>query len=240
LKLLSPEWEDEPSAVACLQREAVVAREVDNAHLVSVLAAHTGAAPYYVVMPWLEGATLAANLASVGRLPPATALWIARQVAEALEALHQAGWTHGDVKPENIFLSAQRHATLLDLSFAQRRNEQSVGDCRLLGTIAYMAPEKFDGYCVADIRSDLYSLGVTVFEMLAGRVPFPGHNAAEVIRQHRGTRADNIRRRLPSLPREAGALVAQMLAKEPLRRPQTPRELIDQLVRLEISLLGWQ
>jgi serine/threonine-protein kinase len=237
VKLLSPEWEDDASAVACMEREARIGREISHPHLISVLAAHTAAAPYYVVTPWLGGASLATHLKDQRELSSNAAFWIARQIAEALEALHQAGWMHNDVKPDNIFLSPQGHATLLDMGFAQRLEERPANDCGMIGTIAYMAPEKFDGGRAADIRSDIYSLGITLFEMLTGGVPFAGRNVGEIIRQHRGARADSIRRQLPTLPREAAALVADMLAKEPLRRPQSPRELIDQLVRLEISLL---
>lgn len=238
LKLLSPELDDEPEAVACFCREAEVGREVSHAHLVSVLSAHTNAAPHYLVMPWLSGETLTARLKS-GPLTPSAAFWIARQVAEALDALHQAGWKHGDVKPDNILVSPQSHATLVDLGFAQRCDEPATHNNHcLLGTLAYMAPERFDARSANDIRSDLYSLGVTLYEMLAGRVPFTGRTAAEIIRQHRSARPDNLRRQLPHLPREAAALVTCVLAKEPLRRPQTPRELLDQLVRVEISLLA--
>jgi serine/threonine-protein kinase len=238
LKVLAPEYELDPQAVACICREAEVGREVTHPHLVTALSAHTQEAPYYLVMPWLSGTTLAACLKS-GPLMPSTACWVARQTAEALDALHQAGWVHADVKPDNILLSPQRHATLLDLGFAHRRDEaaREEGGC-LLGTISYMAPETFDVHHAGDVRSDIYSLGVTLFEMLAGRVPFAGRNAAEIIRQHRGARPDNLRSLLPHLPRQATALLGQMLAKEPLRRPQTPREVIDQLVRLELSLLA--
>jgi serine/threonine-protein kinase len=238
LKLLSPEAEQMPEAVACLCREAQVGREASHANLIPVLAAHTSMAPYYIVMPWLDGSTLAATLKS-GPLPTATAFWIARQIAEALDSLHQAGWLHGDIKADNIHLSPQRHATLLDLGFAQRMPAPTCAfDGYLLGTLTHMAPERFNARLNSDIRSDLYSLGVTLYQMLTGRRLFTGHNAAEIIRQHRSARPEDLRRALPQLPREAAELVARMLAKEPLRRPQTPRELVDQLVRLEISLLA--
>jgi serine/threonine protein kinase len=136
-----------------------------------------------------------------------------------------------------MLLSPQHHATLLDLGFARRQDEAACGEHCLLGTLAYMAPEQFDDRHGADIRSDIYSLGVTLFEMLSGRRPFAARNAAELIRQHRSHRPDSLRRLLPDLPREAAALVAHMMAKHPLRRPQS-RELVDQLVRLEVSLLA--
>ncbi len=84
LKLLSPQWHDDVASVACIEREALLGREVSHAHLVPVLAAHTVASPYYLVMPWISGATLRAHLTSQDSIAPAAAFWIARQVAEAL------------------------------------------------------------------------------------------------------------------------------------------------------------
>jgi serine/threonine-protein kinase len=231
VKLLNRECESDPAAVACIRREAQAGQAICHPHLVPVLTSHTSAAPYYLVLPWLEGIALSRELDRLGVLSPTAAIWITRQVAEALDALHQAGWVHGDVKPDNILLSPQGHATLVDLGFAHRSGEGSPA-----GTPLYMAPEQFAGGCT-DIRSDLYSLGVTLFEMLTGAVPFDSKDPAELTRQHRGARAAGVRRNHAHLPREVAALVARLLAKEPLRRPQSPRELIQLLVPLEISLL---
>jgi len=164
------------------------------------------------------------------------ALWMARQVVEALEALHAAGWMHGDVKPGNVFVSPEGHVTLLDLGFARRRDETGSAVDRLLtGTCNYMAPELITSALRADIRSDVYSLGVVLFELLAGRLPFTGESLAELATKHRQSRPPNLRRLAPHLPQAVVELVQQMLAKDPLRRPQTPRELIDRLVGLEIA-----
>ncbi|MGQ9574850.1 MAG: serine/threonine-protein kinase [Thermoguttaceae bacterium] len=236
LKLLRPERQEDPGAIALLRREALVGRTVCHPHLVSILATRVGAPPYYVVMPWLSGATLAARLAGGRRLPLALVFWVARQVAEALAALHEAGWMHGDVKPGNILVSPEGHVTLLDLGFARRLDRADPSfQRRISGTYHYIAPEALSRALNVDIRSDIYSLGVVLFEMLCGRLPFEGEDAADLARQHRGFRVPELERFAPSIPSEAAALVRQMLAKEPLRRPQTPRELVDRLVALEIA-----
>ena len=163
-------------------------------------------------------------------------LWIARQVAEALEALDAAGWMHADVKPSNIFLAPEGHVTLLDLGFARRPLEVgSVVDRCVVGTGSYIAPEMITSALRPDIRSDVYSLGVVLFEMLSGRLPYEGKDLAEVASQHKQARPPDLRRLAPHLPRGVIRLVQQMLAKEPLRRPQSPRELIARLVELEIG-----
>ncbi len=236
LKMLRPEWQDDARAAALLRREALVGKGVSHPHLISILAAGVTSPPYYVVMPWLTGTTLAARLAAARRLELPVAFWIARQVAEALEALHAAGWTHGDVKPGNIFLSPEGHVTLLDLGFARRTAgaDRAAERC-LTGTYHYMAPEMLSAALRVDVRSDIYSLGVVLFEVLSGRPPFEGNEPLEIAGKHRGARVPELRRLVPDLPDEAAALVRQMLAKEPLRRPQTPRELIDGLAALEIA-----
>ncbi len=264
LKVLRPEWEDDPRAVGAICRESLVGRTVHHPHLISVLAAEISQSPYFVVMPWLTGTTLAQRLAlgsapehpatGVGTvatpawpqratppLPEHTAIWVARQAAEALDALHSAGWMHGDVKPSNLFLSPEGHVTLLDLGFARRPRETgSVLDRCVLGTCQYIAPELISSTLRADIRSDIYSLGVVLFEMLSGRLPFETQSLSELARQHREVRPPNLRRLVPRLRTGLVRLVREMLAKEPLRRPQTPRELIDRLVALEIGAFAEQ
>lgn len=236
LKALKETWEQNPAAVEVMRREAIVGRKVTHRKLISVLSAHVGAAPYFVVMPWLEGETLAGVLARTERLATPTALWIARQVAEALDALHAAGWMHADVKPGNIFIAADGHATLLDLGFARRPEEGgSAVDRCVCGTFQYIAPEMVTSALRPDIRSDIYSLGVTLYEMLSGRLPFAAGDLATLAELHQQGEAPPLRSLVPQLSRNVASLVHLMLAKEPLRRPQTPHEVIERLAPLEIE-----
>lgn len=236
LKMLRPQWQDDPRAVRLLQREALVGRSIAHPHLVSILQAGVGRPPRFVVMPWLDGSTLQVQLGRRRYWDPPEALGIARQVAEALEALHAAGWMHGDVKPGNVFISPEGHVTLLDLGFARRADETGSAVDRLVkGTCNYIAPELITSALRADIRSDIYSLGVVLFELLSGRLPFMGRDLAELASQHKQAAPPRLRGLVPHLPEDVARLVHQMLAKQPLRRPQTPRELIDRLVGLEIA-----
>ena len=236
LKTLRPQWEDDPQAIRLLLREAVAGRSVSHPHVISILTASISRTPRFVVMPCLEGMNLRRQLAAGQPLDLPESLWIVRQVAEALEALHAAGWMHGDVKPENIFISPEGHVTLLDLGFARRNDDITwAADRCVTGTCNYLAPEMIISAIRPDIRSDIYSLGVTLFELLSGRLPFAGRDLAELATQHREANPLDIRRLAPQIPVEVVGLVRQMISKDPLRRPQTPREVFERLTALEIA-----
>jgi serine/threonine protein kinase len=239
VKMLRPAWRDDARAAGLLRREATVGRSVSHPHLVAVLSASMSAAPQYLVMPWLSGKTLAARLQSQGRIDLSAALWIGRQVAEALAALEAAGWMHGDVKPSNVFLSSEGHVTLLDLGFARRIDRpDSLGERFVTGTCNYMAPELLGDTPMADVRSDLYSLGVVLFEMLSGRRPFEASDSAELAGQHRGASVPRIESLVDGLPPEAASLVYQLLAKTPDDRLQTAEAAVARLTALEIGALA--
>lgn len=236
LKMLRPRWHDDPRAIGLLRREALVGRTLSHPHVISVLAASVSRPPYYVVMPWLSGTTLEARLAAENTLPLHIALGTARQIAMGLDALDRAGWMHGDVKPANVYVSPEGHVTLLDLGFARRSSEiGSVVDRCVMGTWTYIAPEMITSALRADIRSDIYGLGGVLYELLSGRPPFAASEPAELAQQHRQAVPRPLVDFLPRLPLEVAQLVHRMLAKDPLRRPHSPAELVDQLVRLEID-----
>jgi serine/threonine-protein kinase len=236
VKVLRPWWQEDPRAIQVWRREALVGRTVSHPHLVPILAARLREAPHFVVMPWLTGQTLPQWNASPRRRDLPAVLWIARQVAEALDALHSAGWMHADVTPSNIFVSPEGHVTLLDLGFARRRDEiGSTVDRCVVGTSGYIAPEMITSALRPDIRSDVYSLGVVLFELVSGRLPYAGRDLAEVAAQHKQSRPPDLRRLAPHLPTGVIRLIHEMIAKEPLRRPQSPAELIERLVDLEIA-----
>ncbi len=186
VKVLRAEWEDQPIAVKLLQREARACLGVSHPRLVRLLDTHVFKPPYYLVMELLPGESLRRRLRRDYRLPTATALWIARQIAEALAALHRKGFVHGDVKPDNIRLIADGQAILLDLGFAHRAGENAslLEAGYILGTVDYLAPELCGCEPRDDARNDLFSLGATLFEMLTGQLPYPRGSVLETLRRH--------------------------------------------------------
>lgn len=240
IKVLQRRWYDDPLVVELFRCEAQLGASVANPHLVSVLDANIQAAPYYLVMPYLEGATLAQLLRVHGRMSVPAAIWIARQVAEALSALHAVGFVHGDVKPANVFISSQGHATLLDLGFARRFEQTAaVAHRPVLGTCNYLAPEMLNPRLAIDQRSDLYSLGATLYEMICGEAPLMAANLEELAERHRGGDCANPRKNCPHAPRDLTETIRELLSKEPLRRPSSAVELRDRLIALELETM-WQ
>jgi serine/threonine-protein kinase len=238
IKVVRAERQGDPLAVRLLQREAQVGRSVSQTHLVPILDAQLQVPPCYLVMPRLAGAALDRVLSHVGPLSERQALWITRQVTEALAALHDAGWCHGDVKPANIVASREGHATLIDLGFALRHEESHFSrDRPAVGTLQYMAPEVVTSALRGGPPSDIYSLGITLFELLTGQPPFPEASPARLVEAHRREPLPDARHYQPALSHEVVRLLRQMTAKQPLRRPQSARELIERLIPLEIQAM---
>lgn len=237
VKVLRKEWWRDPQAIEMQRREAWVGSKVSHPNLLPTLSASVEEPPFYVVTPKLDGVTLAQLIAERGRLDVPLALWIARQVAEGLAALFEAtSMIHTDVKPANILLSPAGHATLIDFGFVQTPAEASQWATRpLAGTLAYIAPEMVTSALAAGPQSDIYSLGVTLYEMLTGIRPWNTDDPYELAALHREAKPAEIREQRPELSAAVAELVHAMLAKDPLRRPGSVCELSARLVRLEIE-----
>jgi serine/threonine protein kinase len=239
IKVLRPDWKDQPIAVKLLQREARACLAVAHPHLVKLVDTHVLRPPYYLVMEMLPGESLRRRLRRDYQLDVPTALWIARQTAEALAALHRKGFIHGDVKPDNIRLVADGKAILLDLGFAHRSGENAplLEAGYILGTVDYLAPELCGSEPQDDERSDLFSLGATLFEMLTGRLPYPQGSPLETLRRHQADEPAILRDHGAHFPAGLAELLDRMLAKQPVERPQAAA-LVQELIGLEISTLG--
>jgi serine/threonine protein kinase len=238
VKVLRPECAEDSTAIKLLQREVRAGLAVSHRHLVRLLHAHVTRPPYFLVMEYLEGESLRRRLRRDYRVDVPATLWIARQTTEALGALHRAGFIHGDVKPDNVRLVSEGTAKLIDLGFAHRPGENTalLGDGYLLGTVNYLAPElcAFDLHYDASI--DLFSLGVMIFEMLTGRLPYPAGTTTKMLRRHRCDPPADIRRYTMGLPAALVHLLERLLARTPEDRPRASA-VVQQLVSLEIATL---
>lgn len=249
IKRLREQYADEPMPAAAMARDAFVASKVSHPNLGVVLAAHLETDAPYLVLPYLEGATVRQIIDRVARVPHdvlgrpryvplSRTLWIIRQAAEGLAHLHDCGWVHSDLNPTNILVAAQGQTTVIDFGLARRLDtEESQTDAIWCGTLAYAAPETFVKDRVLTPTTDVYSLGLVLFELLTGQPAFRQDNATELISDQRETPLADVRDFRRDLSPKLAALLRRMTAKEPLRRP-TDEELIAQLTTLEIEALG--
>lgn len=239
LKRLRGDWRREPVAARLLGNEARVGRRVHSPYVVRVHEADFSAVPPCALLEWIDGVSLEVRLREEGLLPVGQALWIARQTAMGLADLERAGFAHGDIKPSNILCRPGGEIVLIDLGFARSiREERELARPHVLrGTAEYLAPESLSREACSPVAKDIYSLGVMLFRLLAGRLPFEAETTADMLRLQRESKPPLLRRYRPDAPREVADFVARLLAKHPLRRPASSAELLRDLIPLELLTL---
>jgi serine/threonine protein kinase len=218
IKVLPPEYARDSAFVDRFLREARTAAGLEHPHIVPIYEADQQAGLYYIVMRYLEGETLKELIERQGPLPLPRVLRIVGQLAEALDYAHSQDVTHRDVKPSNIFTGQNDHVTLADFGIARAGEATRLTRTgTLLGTPEYMSPEQAKGGEI-DWRTDIYSLGITVYEMLTGRVPFRASTPHGVLHAQIYEQAPAPRTLNPALPLGVDRALARALAKQPDER----------------------
>jgi len=242
IKILAAEVSTNTTHVARFRNEAVAVSGIPHSGIVKIF--DTGDLPdgrAYLVMEYLQGETLTSRIRRMRRLELPLIADFGRQIASVLDATHQAGITHRDLKPDNIFLvrdaempHGERVKVLdfgiakLDTTVGPRMTAASVSS---IGTPNYMSPEQWHSLADVDWHTDAYALGCVAFEMACGRPPFVADTRVEVCAMHLGEEPPVPSRLIPGLPPELDALVGRLLAKTPAERP-TMREVIDTFTAL--------
>jgi serine/threonine protein kinase len=228
LKLLRPEHAQEGVARSRFLREARIAGEIDSPHVASVLEAGEAAGTVYLVLPLYRGGSLAERLRERKRLGLDETVAIAAQLGRGLDALHEHGVLHRDVKPSNVLLDADT-AALTDFGLARAADStRMTREGQLLGTALYLAPELIEGADAAR-ASDIYALGCVLYECLVSEPPFGGRSPAEVGFAHLVEGPPNPCERRPDLPPEVGSALLTALSKSPTERPTTATALARML-----------
>ncbi len=225
LKIVNPD-SLQVNVLARFRQEAEFAQKLDHPNIVRVYSSGEQDYQPYLVMEWVEGRSLKEELVAHGHLPPKDTAAIAVQIAQALDYIHRQGIVHRDVKPGNILLDSDGRARLTDFGIAARAGETPpvLG----VGTEAYLAPEQVSQE-PADPRSDLYSLGVVIFEMLTGRVPFEADDELGMMMEHRYAPPPPLHKFVSGLGLPWERLIAQALAKQPWERQADAGALISQI-----------
>jgi serine/threonine-protein kinase len=223
LKLLSQHLGSEESARLRFHREAASVANLKHPHIALVYEFGEHDGQPFIALEWIEGQTLRAQL-SAGRLPLEAALKIFDQLASALDYAHSHGVVHRDMKPANVMVTADGHATIVDFGLAWMASAPALTSTGLMfGTPRYMAPEQIRGEPL-DARADQYSLAVMVYEMLTGQLPFEGDTTPTLLHHHLYTAPLPISEFDPTLPPEVEAALTRALAKQPAARFQSAAE----------------
>src|SRR5215470_468990 len=213
------------------EREAKTAAQLTHENIIVVLDAGRASDNLaYIAMEWLEGRTLAEEIVARERLDYGRVMEILRQVAAALEAAHAARVVHRDLKPTNIMLVRQPDGRdlvkVLDFGLAKVINETAVSSVSaVMGTPIYASPEQLRLGGRIDARSDIYSLGVVLYEALTGLPPFNATSVHEMIRLHLSAPPPPLRKSRPDAPPALESLINRLLAKDPEERPQRARQI---------------
>ena len=231
VKVLRPELAAVIGAERFLREIEITAR-LTHPHILTLLESGEADGFLYYVMPFVEEESLRDRLNSEKQLPLDDALQFAREVADALSYAHSHDVIHRDIKPENILLEAG-HAVIADFGIARAvtaaGGEVLTETGIAIGTPQYMSPEQAAGSKELDGRSDVYSLGCVVYEMLAGQPPFTGPTVESIVHQHIGVEAPPITNLRPAVPAEIAGTIARALAKAPADRYGTASQLVDAL-----------
>src|SRR5450830_1598155 len=199
LKVLLQRFLDDPNFVERFRREAKAAAGLNQANLVSIYDWGEVDGTYFIVMEYVEGETLKDLVRRQGRLGGSEAVRISLQLLAALEFAHRSGIVHRDVKPQNVMLDRHGNVKVMDFGIARAGDSGMTEAGSILGTAQYLAPEQAKGQRV-DERSDLYSVGIVIYEMLTGTVPFMGDSAVTVALKHVNEMAAEPAQLVPGLP----------------------------------------
>lgn len=235
IKIINPSLVDHPEALKRFDQEVKAAAKLDHPNVARAYDADEIGSLRVLVMEFVPGQSLEKFLARRGRLTVVEACRLVRQAMIGLDHAHSRGMVHRDLKPQNLMLTPDGKVKILDFGLAKVASERHGGagltrDNALMGTPHYLAPEQALNAAKADIRADIYSLGCTLYCLLASVPPFDREAEFEVLLAHQNDTPKPLSELCPDIPRALSDLVDRMLAKNPADRPQTPREAAEALL----------
>src|SRR5277367_311438 len=231
LKMLNERHARDEQFVERFKREARNAAGLSHPHIVRIYDRGQAEGTYYIAMEYLDGPTLKELLVRKGPTPPLTAIKFAREILSALAEAHRHEIVHRDIKPHNVIVSPDWQIKVTDFGIARSGASQMTEVGSIVGTAQYLSPEQARGAPV-DQRSDLYSLGIVLYEMLTGTVPFTGDAAVEIAMKHLSAIPDPPSKLRPEVSHDLDAVVMRALAKDPADRYSSAEEMDADLARV--------
>ncbi|MDQ2884725.1 MAG: FHA domain-containing serine/threonine-protein kinase [Chloroflexota bacterium] len=233
-KVMHVELANDDELLARFQREAHILSSFSDPHIVRIDDYGDDNNANYIVMDYIDGQSLKYYMINDGPMEALRALNYARQIAEGLDTAYKQGVVHRDIKPQNILINTKDMVKITDFGLARGRETVTLTQSNVfMGTAYYISPEQAESGRSADTRSDLYSVATVLFEMLAGRPPFEGETAVDIVIKHMNEKVPSICRLRPDLPMEMDTFMQKALAKAPADRFATPREFIVALEQLQ-------
>ena len=229
IKILHEHYSKDEEYVERFRREARAVAQLAHPNVVTVIDRGEHEGRQYIVFEFIDGENLKQLVEREGALPPKQVVELGLQVASALASAHARGVVHRDVKPQNVILTDEGRPKVTDFGIARSSDVESVTlTGTVMGTSEYLAPEQARGELV-DFRTDVYSLGVILFELSAGEVPFRGENPVSVAMRHLHEPVPSVREQRPEIPARLDAAIRQAMAKDPEERFGSMEELIAEL-----------
>ncbi len=237
VKIMHMELSNDGELLARFQREARILQELNDPHIVRIFEYDNDNSIPYIVMDYIDGQNLKYYMLKEVLMDPMRALNYTRQIAEGLEAAYKKHVVHRDIKPQNILVNTRDMIKITDFGLARGRDTVTLTQSNVfMGTAYYISPEQAESGRSADTRSDLYSVAIVLFEMLAGEPPYRGETAVDIVIKHMNEKVPSICRLRPDLPSEMNDFMQRALAKLPAERFTTPREFINALEQLQDRL----
>ncbi|MGD2245986.1 MAG: protein kinase [Candidatus Aminicenantes bacterium] len=236
LKLIKPEIATDNKTVERFKSELKLARKISHKNVGRMYELLEEKGNRFITMEYVPGEDLKSFIRRSGQLTVGTMIRIAKQVCEGMAEAHRLGVVHRDLKPSNIMIDKEGNARIMDFGIARSIKEKGItGAGVMIGTPEYMSPEQVEAKEV-DLRSDIYSLGVILYEMLTGRLPFEGETPLAIAMKHKGKIPENPKELNPNIPDDLGLAILKCLEKEKENRYQSAVELRSELERIEQGL----
>ena len=238
VKLLRPQFTGDEEFVSRFRQEARAAARLSHPNIVSIYDVGCEADTHYIVMEYVPGETLKESIKRQGRMPAAMAVEYAVQIAGALKHAHDNQIVHCDIKPHNILIHRDGTAKVTDFGIARAVSSQTTTQVAgVLGSVHYLSPEQARGYGV-DAKSDIYSLGVVLYEMLAGAPPFDGNSPISIAMKHIQEEPRSLKELRPDLPTPLLLLIGKAMAKKPEARQESARVFLQEAEQAAKQLHG--